>query len=155
MGKCAIDEIPLSSYIQLEARPPPPSRVTAGSPLVGYREAPTRRETTDLLCMKKLALYEALVARCPRFVRKGKSMAYTSANGYMFSQLNKDGELGIRFSREVQKRYMRQWDTTYFTSYGATMRGYILIPERLWNDLDTLARLLDESYDYVMSLDPK
>ena len=82
-------------------------------------------------------------------------MPYTSANGYMFSLLNKSGEFGIRFSKEVQARYMKEWDTNYFKSYGATMRGYVLIPEKMWADLDTLANYLNESYDYVMSLEPK
>lgn len=104
---------------------------------------------------EKLAKYDQVVARCPRFERKGKTAPYTSANGYMFSLLNKDGELGIRFSKEVQKKYMEELDTTTFKSHGATMRGYILVPEKLWNDLDFLARCLNESFDYVMSLEPK
>ncbi len=103
----------------------------------------------------KLSLYDALVEKCPRFKRKGKTMPYTSANGYMFSLLNKSGEFGIRFSKDVQMRYMKEWETTYFKSYGATMRGYVLIPEKMWADLDTLAKYLNESYDYVMSLEPK
>jgi hypothetical protein len=104
---------------------------------------------------KKLALYDKLVAKCPRFERKGKTMPYTSANGTMFSLLNKDGEFGIRFSKDVQEKVIQELDTTTFKSYGATMKGYVLIPENLWNDLDTLAKLLNESYDYVMSLKPK
>ena len=104
---------------------------------------------------KKLALYDKLVEKCPRFKRKGKTMPYTSANGYMFSLLNKDGEFGIRFSKEVQEKYMQEWKTTYFKSYGATMRGYVLIPESMWDDPDTLVAYLKESYDYVMTLEPK
>ena len=46
---------------------------------------------------EKLKIYDALVAKCTRFKRKGKTMPYTSANGYMFSLLNKDSEIGIRF----------------------------------------------------------
>ncbi len=34
---------------------------------------------------EKLNIYDELVARCPRFERKGKTMPYTSANGHMFS----------------------------------------------------------------------
>ncbi len=104
---------------------------------------------------EKLALYDQLISKCPRFERKGKSMVYTSANGHMFSQLNKAGELGIRFSKEVQKKYMDEWATTTFKSYGATMKGYVLVPEEMWDDLDRLVGYLNESYDYVMSLDPK
>ena len=104
---------------------------------------------------KNLVLFDALVAKCPRFKRKGKTMPYTSANGYMFSLLNKDGELGFRFSKEVQEKYMKALETTYFRSYGANMKGYILIPNKMFEDLDNLAGYLNESYAYVMSLDPK
>ena len=104
---------------------------------------------------KRRAIYDELVAKCPRIERKGKTMPYTSSNGYMFSLLNKAGEIGIRFSKDVQEKYMRELDTTIFKSYGATMRGYILIPEGLLSDLDTLVDYLNESYDYVMTLDPK
>lgn len=104
---------------------------------------------------QQLESYDKLVAMCPRFPRKGKTNPYTSANGYMFSALNKAGEIGIRFSKEVQKKYMEEFETTLFKSYGAVMHGYILIPDKMLNDLETMAGLLNESYDYVMSLPPK
>ena len=104
---------------------------------------------------EKLAIYDKLVDKCPRFERKGKTMPYTSANGYMFSLLNKDGELGFRFSKEVQQKYIEELGTTLYKSYGAVMRGYILIPDSLQNNLDILATYLNESFDYVMSLEPK
>lgn len=104
---------------------------------------------------EKLKLYDQLVAKCPRFERKGKTMPYTSANGYMFSLFNKANEIGIRFSKEVQEKYMKELNTTDYQSYGATMKGYILIPDEMLEDLDNLAKYLNESFDYVMSLDPK
>ena len=104
---------------------------------------------------EKLKIYDELVAKCSRFERKGKTVPYTSANGYMFSLFNKAGEIGIRFSKEVQQKYIKEFNTTIYKSYGATMKGYVLIPEKMWEDLDTLAKYLDESYDYVMSLEPK
>ena len=104
---------------------------------------------------EKLAIYDKLVDKCPRFERKGKTMPYTSANGYMFSLFNKAGEIGIRFSKEVQKKYMEELDTTLYKSYGAVMKGYIFIPDKMLEDLDNLSKYLDESYDYVMSLEPK
>jgi hypothetical protein len=104
---------------------------------------------------EKLARYDQLVDKCPRFKRKGKKMVYTSANGHMFSLLNKDGELGFRYSKEVQEKYLQEFETTLFKSHGATMRGYVLIPERMFEDMDKLAEYLNESYDYVMTLEPK
>jgi len=104
---------------------------------------------------EKLKIYDALVAKCPRFERKGKTMPYTSANGYMFSLLNKAGEIGIRFSKEVQKKYIKEFNSSLFKSYNAIMQGYVLIPDQMLVDLDNVARYLDESYNYVMSLEPR
>ena len=104
---------------------------------------------------EKLKLFDALVDKCPRFERKGKSVPYTSANGYMFSLLNKDGEFGIRFSKEKQKEYMEKWDSTLFKSHGATMRGYVLVPDQMFENMDALAEYLNEAYDHVMTLPPK
>lgn len=104
---------------------------------------------------EKLKVYDELVAKCDRFERKGKTMPYTSANGHMFSLFNKAGEIGIRFSKTVQKKYMEELNTTLFRSYNSVMQGYILIPDEMLEDLDNVAKYLNESYDYVMSLDPK
>ena len=104
---------------------------------------------------EKLAIYDKVVAKCPRFERKGKTMPYTSANGHMFSLLNKDGEFGFRFSKQVQEKYIQAFGTTIFKSYGATMRGYVLIPDHMLEDLDKLSEYLNESYDFVMTLEPK
>ncbi len=104
---------------------------------------------------EKLKVYDALVAKCDRFKRKGKTMPYTSANGYMFSLFNKDCEIGIRFSKEVQEKYIKEFNSSIYKSYGAVMKGYVLIPETMLEDLDTVAKYLNESYDYVMSLESK
>ena len=103
----------------------------------------------------KLELYDNLVAKCPRFDRKGKTVPYTSANGHMFSLLNKDGQLGIRFSKQVQEKYIKEFNTTIFKSHGAVMKGYVLIPDHMLKDLDKLSQYLNESYDYVLPLEPK
>ncbi|MGH1383527.1 hypothetical protein [Kordia sp.] len=104
---------------------------------------------------ERLQIFDAIVAKCPRFARKGKSMIYTSANGHMFGLLNKAGEIGFRYSKEVQEKYIKEFNSDYYKSHGATMKGYVLIPDNMLSDIDTLAKYLDESYDYVMSLDSK
>jgi len=104
---------------------------------------------------EKLDLYDRLIDKCPRFERKGKSMPYTSANGHMFSQLNKAGDIGIRFSKPVQEKYIEAFGTSIFKSYGSEMEGYVLILDSMLDDLDKLSEYLNESCDYVMSLDPK
>ncbi|MEM9051057.1 MAG: hypothetical protein AAGC47_03300 [Bacteroidota bacterium] len=102
-----------------------------------------------------LTAYDDLLKKCDRFERKGKNMPYTSANGHMFSQMNKTGELGIRFSKEVQEKYFSEYDTTFFKSYGAVMKGYVLITDKMLFNEELMLRLLNESYDYVMSLPTK
>ncbi len=104
---------------------------------------------------EKLKIYDDLVSRCSRFERKGKTVPYTSANGYMFSLLNKEGEIGIRFSKDVQKKYIEEFSTTIYKSHNAIIHGYVLIPDQMLDDLDRVAGYLDESYDHVMSLPPK
>ena len=105
--------------------------------------------------MKNLVVYDAIVSKCAGIERKGKTVPYTSANGYMFSLLNKEGEIGIRFSKEQQEELIKKHNTTIFKSHNAVMKGYILIPETLHEDLDLLAKYLHQSYNYVMSLPPK
>ena len=104
---------------------------------------------------ERLAFFDKLIGMNQNFERKGKTMPYTSANGHMFSLLNKAGEIGIRFSKDAQEKYMEQYNTTIFKSYNAVMRGYILITEEMLADLDNVAALLNESYEYVMSLEKK
>jgi len=82
-------------------------------------------------------------------------MPYTSVNGYMFSLNNKACEIGIRFYKKDQEAFIKKHETTLYMSYGAVMKGYVLIPNKMLNDLDTLAMHLNKSYDYVMSLEPK
>lgn len=104
---------------------------------------------------QKLKIYDSLIGQCPRFERKGKSMIYTSANGHMFSILNKDAEVGIRFSEAVKNKYIAQFNSDVFKSYGATMRGYVLIPDAILDNVELMTALLNESFDYVMSLPSK
>jgi hypothetical protein len=35
------------------------------------------------------------------------------------------------------------------------MKGYVLIPDKMFEDLDKLSKYLNKSYDYVMTLEPK
>lgn len=46
-------------------------------------------------------------------------------------------------------------DTTRFKPRGAFMGGYVLIPERFYDDLRLLSMLLQESYEYLLGFPPK
>jgi hypothetical protein len=50
---------------------------------------------------------------------------------------------------------MKEFNTTIFKSYRAVMNGYILITDNMLEDLGKLANYLNESYNYIMTLEPK
>nr|WP_299384684.1 hypothetical protein [Allomuricauda sp.] len=104
---------------------------------------------------KILKIYDEVVKANPNFERKGKTMPYTSSNGYMFSLLNKEGELGIRLSKKDLQLFDENFGVQPFTSHGATMREYTLVPEALLKDINTLGEYLQKGFDYVNSLPPK
>lgn len=103
----------------------------------------------------QLKFYDSIVAQCPDFERKGKKMIYTSANGYMFTLLNKDAEIGIRLSKKSQEAFKETYNATEYRSYGAVMRDYVKVPERLYSNKQLLVDYFNESYQYVMTLKPK
>lgn len=99
--------------------------------------------------------YDQAAALSTKFKRKGKTMPYTSANGYMFSLVNKEGQLGIRLPKEEQANFIAKYESGPFLSHGATMRDYVLIPKSLLDDAKLVAAYLEKGFDFVMSLPPK
>lgn len=102
-----------------------------------------------------LKKYDAIVALTDKFERKGKTMPYTSSNGYMFSLLNKSGEFGIRLSKEDQTIFKEKYNTTIFKSYGPVMKDYVLVPDNLLDDQQLILEYLEKSYAFVHSLPTK
>jgi len=102
-----------------------------------------------------LALYDAVVAEHPDFERKGKGMPYTSVNGHMFSMLRKDGVLGMRLSRADREAFKAEYGTGDFENYGAKIREYVEIPDKVLKDRQKLTSYLEASYRYTLTLKPK
>ena len=102
-----------------------------------------------------LELYDKLISMTPGIERKGKTMPYTSANGHMFSQINKAGEIGIRLPKDKREEFLKKYDAAPFKSYGAVMKEYVLIPESLHNQLEILSSYLLDGFNYVNSLKSK
>ncbi|MBO6574772.1 MAG: hypothetical protein JJ896_05120 [Rhodothermales bacterium] len=103
----------------------------------------------------KKALYDALLATHPDAERKGKNLLYTSVNGHMFTMFSTEARFGIRLSREDQTRFREQYESGPFTSYGSTMKDYVVVPEDLLERTEELAPWLAASYEFVTSLPPK
>ncbi len=103
-----------------------------------------------------LKFYDKLVSQCPDFERKGKKMIFTSDNGYMFSLLNKAGEIGIRLPKETAKVFLETYkDSGEYRSYGAKMKDYVLVPETLYKNPEVIIKYLKKSHAYVLSLPKK
>ncbi len=104
---------------------------------------------------EQLALYDRIIDTHPEIERKGKSMPHTATNTYMFSMLNKAGEIGMRLPKEQREQLMEEHHTTEYKSYGAVIKDYILIPTSLYDQIDVLASLLHDSFEYTKSLKPQ
>lgn len=105
---------------------------------------------------KNFELYKKLISMTPGIELKGKTMPYTSANGHMFSLINKEGEIGIRLPKVKREEFLIMYETAPpFKSYGTIMKEYVLIPESLLNQLDIVSSYFIEGFNYVKSLKPK
>lgn len=102
-----------------------------------------------------LKIYDNIVEACNGFERKGKKMIYTSSNGYMFTLLNKAGEIGIRLPKEEAAKFMEAFNTGHYYSYGAKMKDYVLVPESLWENTPLMVEYFEQSFAFVNSLPSK
>jgi hypothetical protein len=100
---------------------------------------------------ERLELYDRLVDKCPRLEERKNHAVHLRELVYVLT-----AQQGGRNRHSVfQARSGKVFGSSKFMSYGAEMRGYVLIPDHMLDDLDKLSEYLNESYDYVMSLDPK
>jgi hypothetical protein len=104
---------------------------------------------------EKLALYEKLIATCPDIPRKGAVHPYTSVNGHMFTYLDQSGTLGVRLPQDEVEAFLKKYQTTLFTSYGAVKKDYVTVPDSLLRKTGELKKYLGISYEYVKTLKPK
>ncbi len=99
--------------------------------------------------------FKAVIALHPEIKLKGKTMPYTSANGHMFSSLNKVGELGLRLGKEDREQFLTDHKTELFVTYNTIMKEYVKVPESLLKEPEAMLPYLEKSYQYVLSLKPK
>lgn len=104
---------------------------------------------------ENIEIYDRLIALLPDQKRKGKASAYTSLNGHMFSFMDKNGELAIRFSEAEKKALMEKYGAKESIQYNSVMRGYIVVPDDLMSDFETLSGLFKASFEYIKGLKPK
>lgn len=105
--------------------------------------------------MKNLDVYEKMVATLPEVDRKGKANPYTSLNGHMFSFLDKEGYISIRLSKEDKAKFEEKYNSKPSIQYNSVMRGYVLVPKKLYKDATLLAETFQKSFNYISTLEPK
>lgn len=99
--------------------------------------------------------YDKLIAMVPEIVRRGATCPYTSLNGNMFTSLTKDGRLGIRLSKEDMNEFIENYNAILFVSYGATMKGYVEVPNDLLERTEELLPYLEKSFEHAKTLKAK
>jgi hypothetical protein len=104
---------------------------------------------------ESVRLYDAVLERFPDVKRKGKASAYTSINGHMYSFVDSEGIMGLRFSKEDLEEFRELTGTGPFIQYDCVMRGYGVVPDDLLADTDALAIWFKKSLTYISSLKPK
>ena len=104
---------------------------------------------------KLIESYNRLVASFPEVSRKGKTIPYTSLNGNMFSFVSKEGDLGIRLSKENQTFYIQNTESDFLISHGAIMNGYIKVSDSIILDEKLLKETFAKSIEFAKSLKPK
>lgn len=103
-----------------------------------------------------LALYAAVVERSSSGASvKGAKNPYTSRNGHMFSFLDPEGAMALRFSDELGEEFRSHYDSGPVRQYGSVMRGYVSVPDDLLRDPARLAEWFDRSHDWIGTLPPK
>ncbi len=112
--------------------------------------------TSNTIPENKRALYQKLVDLNPDIELKGASkLTYTSVNGHMFSQMTKDGRLGMRLSKEDQKAFIENYSAIPFKNYGANIKDYVEVPAGMLETPEALSTYLAKSLAYTLTLKPK
>ena len=99
--------------------------------------------------------YVKLIESHPEAELKGANMLYTSMNGNMYSLVSKEGQIGLRLSKEDREAFLEKYDTTLLHTYGAVMREYVTIPDSMLTKAKTLQKYFSMCYEYAKTLKPK
>ena len=86
---------------------------------------------------------------------KGAKNPYTSRNGHMFSFLTPEGTLALRLSDELGDDFRSSHDSGPVMAYGSVMRGYVSVPDSLFQDTDQAAEWFAKSFEWIGTLAPK
>jgi hypothetical protein len=83
---------------------------------------------------------------------KGAKSSYTAINGNMFSFIDDEDRLCLRFSEARKEELNVLHDSSDVIQYGAVMRGYVALLDDVARNKDMLDSLFTESLEFAKSL---
>lgn len=104
---------------------------------------------------KNLEAYRDLVDRYFGDTVKGKANPYTSMSGNMYSFLDDIGRICLRMQEDDRARYAAALGTPPVKQYGATMKGYVAIPEDELSNEHLLQEMFDLCLQHARTLKKK
>lgn len=104
---------------------------------------------------KLLAHFDTLIEGFSSIKRKGKTMPYTAVNGHMSSFLSKEGEMGLRLSKEDLEVFILKFETVQMEQHGRLMKEFVLVPDQVLGDTKLISVYFEKSVGYVSGLKPK
>jgi hypothetical protein len=114
----------------------------------------TKKENSNV-SPEKLAAYKKLIETNPKIELKGATISYTSYNGHMFSNFEKDGSFGLRLPEKEKESFLKKYKTTLFISYGIVKKEFVLVPDKVLLNFKECKPYFDISFTYVSSLKAK
>jgi hypothetical protein len=102
-----------------------------------------------------LEFYKRTVAKHEDIKVKGAKTFYTAINGNMFSFVDDQVRICLRFSEDRKAELNEFYGSTDVLQYGAVMRGYVPFSGEVAVDETTLDKLFSESLEFAKSLKPK
>lgn len=107
------------------------------------------------IAAENLELYRQLVATLPTAELKGDSIPYTSHNGHMFSNMDSEGNLGLRLPPDAIDAFLKKYKSSLLTAFGIVSKEYVSVPQSLLQNTNELQPYFAQSFAYVNSLKPK
>jgi hypothetical protein len=100
----------------------------------------------------KIERYDTLLKRFPNVVRKGKNTPFALYNMQLFSFLTKDGVLALRLCPKNIAQFIQKHNGRPMLKLGRVMKGFVEVPETLWQNMDILYKYFQLSIAHTESL---
>ena len=73
----------------------------------------------------------------------------------MFTLLHQSQKLAIRLPQDERENFLKKYKTSLFAAYGAVMKEYVAVPDKLSDKQKDLQKDIAQSYEYAKGLKPK